>query len=323
MAVAQSLVRGRDPAGSARRGRAAPLTAALGALALALSGCAAGGPAAGAAAQGGPEPAVTVWEAEGGAPRAVILAVHGYGDHAVSTFGEAAEFWAGRGFEVRAYDHRGFGRNPDRGAWPGADALIADFAAVAAATAAARPDLPLIVLGHSMGAGVALAGIGEGRAPEADALVLAGAAIGGGAAINPLARGAAWTVATLAPDRRWSGEGLVTFQASDDVAMLRRLARDPLYIGRPSAREILGLIRIMDRAAAAAPAARLPVLALHGRRDELVPLESVERVLADLPAPAALTVYEEGWHLLFRDLQKRRVWEDVAAFARAIAEGAA
>ncbi|PJA59985.1 MAG: alpha/beta hydrolase, partial [Rhodobacterales bacterium CG_4_9_14_3_um_filter_71_31] len=78
-----------------------------------------------------------------------------------------------------------------------------------------------------------------------------------------------------------------------------------------SAREILGLIRIMDRAAAAAPAAQTPVLVLQGEKDELVAPADVAAVTATLTAPVRTILYPEGWHLLFRDRQKARVWTDV------------
>lgn len=254
--------------------------------------------------------ALSVWPAEGRL-RAVLLAAHGFGDYAPSTFGGPAPFWAAAGIAVYAYDQRGFGRNPSRGAWPGAGALIADFAAVAAQVRALHPDTPLIALGHSMGAGVALAAVGEGRAPQVDALILAAPAIAGGDRVAAVARAGVWTMARVAPDKRWTGEGLVRFQASDDIEALRALAADPLYLRSPSAREILGLIRVMDRAAAAAPGARIPVLVLQGEKDELVAPADVAAVSATFPAPPETILYPEGWHLLFRDRQKARVWADV------------
>ena len=102
-------------------------------LALALAGCAAGGPLTAptgaapspfdgphlAAADGTPL-AVSEWPA--GAPRALILAVHGFGDYGASTFAQAARFWAGQGILTYAYDQPGFGRHPSFGPWPGAPA---------------------------------------------------------------------------------------------------------------------------------------------------------------------------------------------------------
>jgi acylglycerol lipase len=327
MAETQPVVRGRNGSRAARARRgAAALT-----LALLLGACAVGGALAPAAPLGfaeaesggadslpgaaGPLTA-SVWRPDG-PPRAVVLAVHGYGDHAHGTYAEAAEYWAERGIAVYAYDQRGFGRNPDRGYWPGVDGLVADFAAVAAALRAAYPDLPLIAVGHSMGGGVVLAAVGEDRAPGVDAAVLAGPAINGSAQAGPLSRMAAWGTAAVLPDRRWTGEGLVSFQASDDIALLRRMAADPLHINTPSARELLGLIRLMDRAEAAAGRAAIPMLVLHGERDQLVSLQGVRGAAERMGAP--LTVYPDGWHLLFGDLQKGVVWRDVADFALSFA----
>jgi hypothetical protein len=84
-------------------------------VALALAGCAVGGPLAApsgqppppyigphlAAADGTPL-ALSEWPVD--QPQAVILAVHGYGDYGPSTFTAAAEFWAGQGIITYAYD---------------------------------------------------------------------------------------------------------------------------------------------------------------------------------------------------------------------------
>ncbi|MEL6479650.1 MAG: alpha/beta fold hydrolase, partial [Pseudomonadota bacterium] len=124
------------------------------------------------AGAGGAPLAASRWQAA--EPRAVILALHGYGDHAESTFSDPAAFWAERGISTVAYDQRGFGRNPSRGVWPGAERLRQDLLAVARELRRAKPCLPLIVLGHSMGGGVALA---AGPKLAADGLILAAPAI--------------------------------------------------------------------------------------------------------------------------------------------------
>jgi alpha-beta hydrolase superfamily lysophospholipase len=294
---------------------------------LALAGCAVGGPLA--APSGSPPPpfigphltaadgtalALSEWPA--GEPRAVILAVHGFGDYGPSSFTAAARFWAGEGIVTYAYDQRGFGRNISFGRWPGAAALAADLRGVAAQLRARHPCLALIVVGHSMGGGVALAAAGQGL--DADALVLAAPAIWGGDEFNPLHRLAAWSIAALMPERRFTGEGLVEIQASDNIEMLRALGRDPRYLRPPSAREILGLVRIADLAEAAAAEVGLPALLLLGAKDEIVPEAAARRVFARLSGPRRVIEYPEGWHLLFRDLQAERVWRDVADWSLAV-----
>ena len=290
---------------------------------LLLGACAVGGPvpqpggAPGApltiAGAGGRALALSAWgPAE---PRAVILGVHGFGDHGASTFSRPAAAWARAEIRTYAHDQRGFGRNPSHGRWPGADRLIDDLVAVTRRLRARHPDVPLAVVGHSMGGGVALA-----AAPDlpADGLVLAAPAIWGGAALAPHHRAAAWLAAAAVPERRFTGAGLVRIRASDNTEVLRRLAADPLYLGAPSAREMLGLVRVMDRAAAAASRARLPALLLLGARDEIAPEAPVRAVFARLPGPRRVISYANGWHLLLRDRQAPRVWRDIAAWVRAL-----
>lgn len=298
---------------------------------LLLGACAAGGPLpapdaggavrAGETVQGGAGPlALSRWEgATNTPPKAAILAVHGFGDYGPSTFGAAAEAWAAEGIVTYAYDQRGFGRNPSRGYWPGAEGLVADLLAVANAVRAGHPCTPLAVVGHSMGGGVTLAAAPRLAAEGlADGIVLAAPAIWGGAALNPLHRAAAWMTAAAVPERRISGRGIVRIQPSDNIPMLRALGRDPLYLGPPSAREILGLVRVVDRAAEAAPATDLPALLLLGAKDQIVPNRRVADVFARLPGPRETIRYPDGWHMLFRDLQAATVWADVAAWVHAL-----
>jgi len=279
-------------------------------LVLLLTGCAASGPPAPSVAS--PPLPETVWQPETD-PRAVILAVHGMNDHkgAFSMFGS---FAAARGIRVVAYDQRGFGENPDRGSWPGAERLAADLRAKVAAERRRFPGLPLYVLGESMGGAVVVLAFSQEGVEQPDGIILSAPAVWGGAAFNPFYRLTLWIMARLFPDLEFTGEGLKR-QASDNIEMLRALARDPLFIKRTKVRVIEGVVGLMDAASARAEAIRSPTLLLVGRHDEIVPpevqLEFAARITA---APCTLVVYPEGWHMLLRDLQRRRVWTDILAW---------
>jgi alpha-beta hydrolase superfamily lysophospholipase len=251
------------------------------------------------------------WPAQGEA-RAVILALHGFGDAGDLTFGWAAEHWAARGIAVYAPDQRGFGANPDRKRWPGVEALVADAVAGAAAIRRRHPGLPLVVVGHSMGGGVALIAAAAGI--EADALVLAGPAIAGGDALNPLLRAGAWTIAAAAPERRWTGRGVVEIHPTDNPEAIRMVLADPRNFGDASSRELYGLVRVMDRAAALAPRVSIPTLVLIGAHDEVLRPGRIARVANRIPGLIGVVTYPNGWHWLFRDRQAPRVWDDVADF---------
>lgn len=295
------------------------------------------------AVSGGERLALSRWPAvaqstEG--PKAIILALHGFGDYGPSTFDAAARFWAERGITVYAYDQRGFGRNESRGVWPGAARLIADFRDVARAIRRHHPGVPLYALGHSMGGGVVLAGSGSGDRPESvpgapssggspetgtgpqsasgrgvvDGVILAAPAVWGGENLNLAYRAAAWAGALAAPEKRWSGKGVVRIQASDNLEALRALGRDKVILGKPSSREFMGLIRLMDQAVAAAPHLAVPSLFLYGERDQVTPKGPTMDVFATVRGDKTLKLYPEGWHLLFRDVQAEAVFRDVAAW---------
>jgi acylglycerol lipase len=298
---------------------------------LVLAGCAVGGPLVAPSLPSGAPPmphlqaddgtALALAEWPIGQPKAIILGVHGYGDYGPSTFAAAAKFWAAQGIATYAYDQRGFGRNLSFGQWPGAAALVGDLRAVARQVRARNACTPLIVVGHSMGGGVVLAAAGQGL--DVDGLVLAAPAIWGGAELNPLYRVAAWGAAAFVPEQRFTGEGIVRIQASDNIEMLRALGRDPHYLHPPSAREIFGLVRVTDMAYAAAENVGLPALLLLGDKDQIVPNARVRRVFDRLAGPRKVIEYPQGWHLLFRDLQARTVWRDVADWSLTIPHDAA
>lgn len=260
----------------------------------------------------------SVWEPTGAPAKAVVLALHGYGDYGSSTFEPAAEAWAGLGIVTYAPDQRGFGRGPTRGRWPGAATLSDDAVSMARAVRERHPGLPLTVIGHSMGGGIVLAAADPSRPDgglQADRIVLAAPAIWGGTALNPLHRAAAWIAAGTVPERRFTGRGVVRIQASDNIEALIALGQDPYYLSPPSARELFGLVRVTDNAEAAAERVRTPAMLLLGEKDQIVPAARVEAVFARLQGPAETRRYEDGWHLLFRDLGAEAVWSDVAAFA--------
>lgn len=296
------------------------------ALVLALAGCKVGGPhpepegplppgvAATAQAIGTPRGplSLTVWEPEG-SPRALLLALHGYGETAETAFGTSAPGWAERGVLVYAPDQRGFGRNPSNRRWPGPEALVEDAEAVAAEVAARHPDLPLTVLGFSMGGAVALAAAGEGRLPEGTRLILLAPGLWGGDQLGPLYRAGAWGAAAVIPDRRFSAEDSPRrIRPTDNWAELRRISEDPARFADPSPRELLGLIRLMDRALAAAPGAPAGTLTVMGAHDEVVPVSAVRAGHGLLPDPKDYVEAPEGWHMLLIDLNAQVVRDLVA-----------
>ena len=255
---------------------------------------------------------------EGTTPHGVLLALHGFNDYS-NAFAESGPALAAAGLHVYAYDQRGFGEAPHRGLWAGVDALTGDLATAADLLRRRHPDLPLHVLGVSMGGAVALAALAGPEPPAADSVILAAPAVWARTTMPFHQRAALWVGTHLFPWARFSGRGL-GIQASDNIEMLRALGRDPLFIKETRVDTIYGLVNLMDAALAAAPRVTTPVLLLYGARDEVVPAEPTFQFWRSLPAETAdsrrFAYYSEGWHMLLRDLQAGIVIADVAAWTR-------
>ena len=256
-----------------------------------------------------------VWLPEG-RPKAVLVALHGFNDYS-NAFEEPATFWARKGIATYAYDQRGFGETEHRGEWPGIAAMVNDLSAVSRLVRAKHAGIPFYLVGISMGGAVAMVALTGADAPKAEGVVLAAPAVWGRRHMNVFQRAALWLAAHTVPWLRVTGRGL-GIKPSDNTEMLRALGRDPLVIKETRVDAIWGLANLMDAAFAAAPKLEARALILYGANDEVVPKDPTVEMIRHLP-PAArarqrIAMYEEGFHMLLRDLQADAVLSDITAW---------
>jgi alpha-beta hydrolase superfamily lysophospholipase len=263
---------------------------------------------------GGSELGLRHWDAAN--PRAIIVALHGMNDYS-RAFAIPAPRWAELGISVYAYDQRGFGRSPNVGRWPGSEAMRRDLSDVIAALRARHSDLPLIVLGESMGGAVVMSALERGPTPIADAFILVSPAVWGWGALPFAHRAALWLTAHIAPGWTMTGRRL-RIMPSDNIEMLRENGRDPLFLKDTRADSVYGLVDLMDEAYEAGPALSdaaqtgAPILIVYGGRDEIIPNDATEEVLASVNEAIEVKYYAEGYHMILRDLEAAPRWDDVA-----------
>ncbi len=245
------------------------------------------------------------WDADH--PKAVIVALHGMSDYS-EAFDLPGPWLAAHGISVYAYDQRGFGRAPDPGIWAGGDAMRADLDDAVAAAHAKFPGLPVYALGESMGGAVVLSSLATAHPPAIDGAILVAPAVWSRSDMPLSYRIALWLSAHTMPWLHVSGNGL-GIQASDNIPLLKKLSRDPLFQHSARTDQVYGLVDLMD-AAHNAPekfADPPPILFLYGAKDQVIPARPTEEVLKSLGGRAEVDRFANGWHMLLRDLDRETV----------------
>ena len=306
------------------------LCAAL--VGLALAGCAAETPPLGTQnvtphfedhvliARDGTRLPLREWDAKGGPPKAVIIALHGMSDYS-NAFDMPGKEWAGRGITTLAIDQRGFGQAPDPGLWAGSAVMRSDLNDFAIAAHARFPGTKIFALGESMGGAVLLSDLASPAPPDVDGAILVSPAVWSRADMPALYRVALFMVAHLAPGiilTNNAASHVVTVVPSDNVPMLIALGKDPLFQKKTRADTLYGLVNLMGEARSAparlTPSSLPPILYLHGEKDQIIPPEPAEATIKALGDRAEVREYPNGYHMLLRDLEGAKVQDDVAAW---------
>jgi alpha-beta hydrolase superfamily lysophospholipase len=245
-------------------------------------------------------------------PRATVLIVHGLGEHAWRYNALATELndW---GFAVRAYDQRGHGDSSGKpGRLPHDDTLLRDLADVLEDTRTThchRGEVPLILLGHSMGGLVSALYAAEqlalGNPHAVDALVLSSPALDLG--LGPLQRAMLALLPPLLPDVTVSN-GLDPKLISHDPAVVQAYLEDPRVHNRLSPRLARFIADGGPLVLRHAADWTVPTLLMYAGADSLVDPSGSRRFAAATP-PEVLQAhcFEDLYHELFNEANRFEV----------------
>ena len=237
-------------------------------------------------------------------PRYIALIAHGYGEHS-GRYEHVAEALVAEGAVVYAPDHLGHGRSdgPQALIEQGED-LSADLHGVAELARDEHPDLPMILIGHSMG-GLVAARFAQRHGDELTALVLSGPAIGANPAMEALAE------LDPIPDMPIDPDVL-----SRDPRVGEAYASDPLVYHGPF--QLPTLLELFAGVAAVHEGpglGELPTLWIHGEDDMLIPLEHTRAAIEVIRGPATEEkIYPGARHEVFNETNSDEVIADTIAF---------
>ncbi len=236
-----------------------------------------------------------------GIPRAVILLVHGLGEHAARYAGWAERFNE-MGVALRAFDLPGHGRTEGRwGVVPSPGKVFDTIDTLLVEIGRDFPKLPVFLYGHSLGGGIVLNYLIR-RKPDITGSIVTSPWVILSESPPPLKLLLVNVAGKLMPGMT-QPSGLKTEYLSRDPEVVTAYGHDPLVHGLISA----GLYQWMSDAAAEtlsrAGEISVPLLIAHGRNDMITSSSGSVRVAGAAPR-ATLKLWDEGYHELHNDLLK-------------------
>jgi lysophospholipase len=252
------------------------------------------------------------WLPDGDA-RAVVLLIHGLGEHS-GRYGHVGAHLVGAGYAVHALDHRGHGRSSGKRVFVKSyDEFMRDLHQFRRIVVAEHPGIPLVLLGHSMGGNLAV-GYTLGNQDGIAALVLSGPALKVGDDFSPAQLRVFDVISRIAPGFR--PQGLSADAISRDPAVVEAYRNDPLvYTGKISAGLGAALIRAMQGFPDRYEQLRLPILLLHGTDDQLADIAGSKELEATAVNADVTSHYYDGlYHEVFNEPEQDQVLADLTAW---------
>ena len=243
-------------------------------------------------------------------PKAIILLVHGYAEHA-GRYRYFAEHCVAKGYAVLAIDHWGHGQSD------GTPGYVPDFSVfhdgVDQLLVCAKeefPNLPVMLVGHSMG-GLISATYLLSNQSKFLACVLSGPAIKAAEEPSAFLKAVSGFLSRFFPKA-----GVLELDpngVSRDPQVVADYLADPLvYNGKMGARLAAEMLNNMTDIQQNAGKISLPILLLHGQKDSLADAEGSKYLDAHISSPdKTLIIYPELFHEIFNEPEKDAVLTDM------------
>ena len=244
--------------------------------------------------------------AERAVPRAMVVIVHGLGEHS-GRYAHVAQQLNSWGFAVRAFDLCGHGGSSGA---PGSMAddhrLLDDLATVIdRSRAELAPGTRLVLLGHSLGGLIASRFVSL-KLRAVDALVLSSPALDAG--LNAFQKFLIATLPSIAPNLR-VGNGLDATFLSHDPAVVAAYRADPLVHDRISARLARFIAEAGVQTRALAAQWTVPTLLIYAGQDRLVNPAGSRDFVAKAPGAVVTShCFEDLYHEIFNEADSAPVF---------------
>lgn len=237
--------------------------------------------------------------------RGVVVIAHGLGDHS-NRYQNLLDQMAGKGISFYALDHRGHGRSQGKlGHVLSFNEYVTDLDVIVQMARSENPDLPLILLGHSMG-GVIAFKYALGYSKNIDGLILSSAGF------VPILKAPVWQqklvgiLSKIIPGLLIPN-GIDATGLSHDQTLVDNYLIDPLVHNKVSARWFTEFMAAGQEALQRAGEITMPLLIIHGKDDPIVDYRGSEQVMKSASsADKTLYVFEGLFHETMNETPDKR-----------------
>jgi alpha-beta hydrolase superfamily lysophospholipase len=248
------------------------------------------------------------------AARGIIVIIHGLAEHG-GRYKETARFFADNGWAVYVCDLRSHGLSPDP---PGAGRVhvnrfsdyFLDLDALISLARKSHHNLPLYILGHSMGGLITIRYVLQ-KPQAVDGAIVSSPALGTHPDFKPplYLKLMIGILSRLAP-RLLVDSNLDAQAISRDPGVVKTYLDDPLVSQKVSTRWYSEIIKSMKIAHKNAPQLLTPLLVMQSGEDRLVDPDAPARWAKTTPAGRVESVLWEGlYHEMFNEPEKDQVRE--------------
>ena len=255
------------------------------------------------------------WSPGSGTPvRAAVVLVHGLGEHSDRYHPVAERLVDGIDAAVHTLDHRGHGHSQGPRALIETAPAVADLDRLVGQAAAAHPEVPVFMLGHSLGGMIAVS-YALRHAERITGLVLSGALVG--LDQPPALLRAGRVLSRIAPRAPTIALDPGLLSRSPEVVAGYRT--DPLvHHGRIPARTGAQIAETVAGFPDAVGAIDLPTLIMYGTADALCPPWGSVRLAEELgSADVTIRAYEGLYHEILFEPERETVIADLLRWLRA------
>jgi len=240
-------------------------------------------------------------------PKAKLILIHGFGEHA-KRYEEEAVFFNQAGYTVHAYDHRGHGKSEGRMAYMERfEFLVKDLKTFIDEEVEANE--PYYIYGHSMGGLAVVSYIINYYKKDTNlkGVLLTGPLLMASKDTAPLLQKLSGVVGSLLPTVKTVKLDANKISRNPDV--VKAYNEDPLVFSEGIyARTAAEMLKSTKNIQAQFSSFDLPVLIMHGEADGLTEPEGSQNFYAECASEdKEIVIWPGGYHELTRDLAKDQV----------------